>query len=276
MHNPVLKTTRTIVAIIITLFMFFPIYWMFITALKSQPELVRGIPTFWPEKLMWENFSAVFDKIPFWRYFFNTAVQTIGIVILQINVGLMAAYAFGKGQFPGREVLFLLVLAALIVPEQVIFVPVYVMMADIGWLNTFYALIIPHAASAYGIFLLRQNFRSINNDVIEAAKVDGASRIQVLYRILTPMALPTVATLTVMSFISSWNSYFWPLVMTNVDSMRVLTVGIAFMRDAIAGDEMLNFHYIMAASVVVIIPIVILFAFAQRYIIAAMANSTFK
>lgn len=275
-NNPILKTTRTVVAAIITLIMFFPIYWMLITALKSQPELMRGIPTFWPEKLMWENFSEVFRKIPFWRYFFNTAVQTVGIVILQINVGLMAAFAFAKGKFPGREVLFLLVLAALMVPEQVIFVPVYVMMADIGWLNTFFALIIPHAASAYGIFLLRQNFRSINNDVVEAAKVDGANRLQILYRILTPMALPTVTTLTVMSFIASWNSYFWPLVMTNVEHMRVLTVGIAFMRDAIAGDEMLNFHYIMAASVVVIIPIVILFAFAQRYIIAAMANSTFK
>jgi len=276
MTNPILKTTRTVAAIIITLIMFFPIYWLFITAVKTQPELMYATPKLLPEKFMWENFATVFDKIPFWRYFLNTSIQTVGIVFLQINVGLMAAYAFGKGQFPGRELLFMLVLAALIVPEQVIFVPIYVMMADFGWLNTFYALIIPHAASAYGIFLLRQNFRSINNDVIEAARVDGANRFHVLYRILAPMAMPTVATLTVMSFISSWNSYFWPLVMTNRDDMRVLTVGIAFMRDAIAGDEMLNFHYIMAASVIIIIPIVILFAFAQKYIIAAMANSTFK
>jgi len=272
----ILKSTRVAVAVIVTLIIFFPIYWMVITGLKSQSELTLAVPTFWPNKLMWENFSTVFDKIPFWTYFGNTVIQTVGIVFLQINIGIMAAYAFAKGKFPGREALFILVLAALIVPEQIIFVPIYVMMADIGWLNTFGALIVPHAASAYGIFLLRQNFRSINNDVIEAAKVDGANRMHILYRILTPMAMPTIATLTVISFISSWNSYFWPLVMTNSNGMRVLTVGIAFMRDAIAGDEMLNFHYLMAASIIMIIPIVIVFASAQKHIIAAMANSTFK
>ncbi|MCU6708367.1 carbohydrate ABC transporter permease [Paenibacillus sp. J5C_2022] len=276
MFLQVKHTTRITLAVFITLVMFFPVYWMLVTAFKSQQELQLAIPTFWPERLMWENFSHLFDKIPFWRYFMNTAVQTAGIVLLQINIGLMAAYAFAKGSFPGREALFMLVLAALIVPEQVTFVPVYVMMADLKWLNTFYALIIPNAVSAYGIFLLRQTFRSINNDVIEAAKVDGANRLQVLYKLLTPMALPTVATLVVMSFIGSWNSYFWPLIMTNTNDMRVLTVGIAMMRDAIAGDEMLNFHYLMAASLIVIIPIVIVFALAQKHIIAAMANSTFK
>ncbi|ULL15402.1 carbohydrate ABC transporter permease [Paenibacillus sp. H1-7] len=269
-------TSRYILAIVITAIIFFPVYWMLITALKTPYELRMAVPTFWPEKLMWSNFLDAFGSIPFWRFAGNTLVQTVGIIFLQINIGLMAAYAFAKGNFPGREKLFILVLAALIVPDQVTFVPVYVMMSKLGWINTFYALIIPHAASAYGIFLLRQTFKSINNDVIEAAKVDGASRIQVLYRILTPMAFPTVITLLVISFINSWNSYFWPLVMTNSNNMRVLTVGIAMMRDSIAGNEALNFHLLMAASVVVILPIVIVFIFAQKYIVAAMANSTFK
>lgn len=269
-------TSRYTLAIIITAIIFFPIYWMVITALKTPYELRLAVPTFWPEKLMWSNFLNAFATIPFWRYAANTFIQTAGILFLQINIALMAAYAFAKGNFPGREKLFILVLAALIVPDQVTFVPVYVMMSKLGWINTFYALIIPHAASAYGIFLLRQTFKSINNDVIEAAKVDGASRIQVLYRILTPMAFPTVITLLVISFISSWNSYFWPLVMTNSNQMRVLTVGIAMMRDSIAGDEALNFHLLMAASVVVILPIVLVFVFAQKHIVAAMANSTFK
>ncbi|TBL81761.1 carbohydrate ABC transporter permease [Paenibacillus thalictri] len=276
MKNPVWSTTRLVFAILITLVMFFPIYWMVITAFKSTAELKSAIPTFWPEHFRWENFATAFKTIPFYRFTVNTVVQTVGIVFLQINIGIMAAYAFAKGSFKGREQLFMLVLAALIVPEQVVFVPVYVMMSKLGWINTYYALIIPHAASAYGIFLLRQTFRSINNDVIEAARVDGANRFQVLYRILTPMALPTVATLTVISFISSWNSYFWPLVMTNSNQMRVLTVGIAMMRDSVAGDESLTFHLLMAASILVILPIVIVFIFAQKYIIAAMANSTFK
>ena len=118
-------------------------------------------------------------------------------------------------------------LAALIVPEQVIFVPVYVMMSKLDWLNTFWALIVPHGASAYAIFLLRQAFKSINNDVLEAARVDGAGRFSILYRLLFPMAMPTIVTMGVLIFISSWNSYFWPLIMTNNNDMRVLTVGIA-------------------------------------------------
>lgn len=276
MKNPVLQTTRIVAAVVITLIMFFPVYWMLITALKTPAELRLAVPTFWPEKLMWENFASAFEAIPFYRFTINTVVQTVGIVFLQINIGIMAAYAFAKGSFPGRDLLFALVLAALIVPEQVIFVPIYVMMSKLGWINTYYALIIPHAASAYGIFLLRQMFRSINNDVIEAAKVDGANRFQVLYKVLTPMAMPTVTTLAVISFISSWNSYFWPLIMTNTNNMRVLTVGIAMMRDSIAGDEALNFHLLMSASTLIILPIVVMFVFAQKYIVAAMANSTFK
>lgn len=276
MKSTMFVSTRTLIASIVTLFMFFPIYWMLITALKSPEELRLAVPTFWPETFMWSNFLNVFETIPFARYALNTIIQTVGIVVLQINVALMAAYAFAKGNFMGRDPLFLLVLAALIVPDQVIFVPVYVLLSKLGWLNTYYALIVPHAASAYGIFLLRQMFRSINNDVIEAAKMDGANRMKILYRILTPMAMPTVVTLLVISFIGSWNSYFWPLVMTNSDKMRVLTVGLAKMRDSIGGNEALSIHLLMAASVTVIVPIVVVFVFAQKHIIAAMSNSTFK
>ncbi|WP_068773587.1 carbohydrate ABC transporter permease [Paenibacillus sp. FJAT-26967] len=276
MSKPVWKTIRIIAAILVTLIMVFPVYWMFITSLKTSSELRLAMPTFWPDKFMWGNYVDAFNAAPFGRYAINTVIQTAGILFLQINLGIMAAYAFAKGNFPGREKLFLLVLAALIVPDQVTFVPVYVMMSNLGWINSFYALIIPHAASAYSIFLLRQTFKSINNDVIEAAKVDGASRMQVLYRILTPMAFPTIATMGILSFISSWNSYFWPLIMTNTNNMRVLTVGIAMMRDSVAGDEALNFHLIMAASMMIILPIVLIFIFAQKHIVTAMSNSTFK
>ncbi|TVY02436.1 carbohydrate ABC transporter permease [Paenibacillus cremeus] len=276
MNNSVLKTTRIVIALGVTAVMFFPVYWMLVTAFKTPAELRLAVPSFWPEKLMWVNFLNVFNAMPFMRFTINTVVQTIGILVLQINIGILAAYAFAKGSFPGRDRLFLLVLGALIVPEQVVFVPVYVMLSKIGWLNTYYALIIPHAASAHGIFLLRQTFKSINNDVLEAAKIDGASRMQLLYKVLTPMAYPTIATLVVICFIHSWNSYFWPLVMTNSDKMRVLTVGIASMKASNAGNESLTLHLLMAASIEIILPIVIVFIFAQKHIVAAMANSTFK
>ncbi|MBG9737770.1 carbohydrate ABC transporter permease [Paenibacillus alvei] len=276
MSKSLFSTIRLAAAILITIVMFFPTYWLVVTSLKTPFELRLAIPSFWPESFRFQNYIDAFQASPFGRYFFNTAVQTLGIMILQINVAIWAAFAFAKGNFWGRDKWFILVLAALIVPEQVTFVPVYVMMSKIGWLNTFLALIVPHGASAYGIFLLRQAFKSLNNDVLEAARVDGAGRFHQLYRILVPMAMPTIATLIVLTFIGSWNSYFWPLIMTNSDSMRVLTVAVAMMRDAVAGDEALTFHMLSAASVMVILPIVIVFTFAQKHIVSALANSTFK
>ncbi|ANY73285.1 carbohydrate ABC transporter permease [Paenibacillus ihbetae] len=275
-NRKLLMTLRIIAAVLVTLVMFFPVYWLLISSLKTQAEMRMAVPTFWPQSFAWENFAEAFRVIPYARYFGNTLIMAVGTIILQLNVALMAAYAFAKGQFRGRDALFLLVLAALIVPEQVTFVPVYVMMSKLGWLDTFLALIVPHGASAYAIFLLRQSFKSINNDVLEAARVDGAGRFSILYKLLLPMALPTVVTMGVLIFISTWNSYFWPLIMTNDNDMRVLTVGIAMLRDSIAGNEAMFFHIIMASSVMAIIPIVLVFTVMQKHIVAAMANSTFK
>jgi multiple sugar transport system permease protein/sn-glycerol 3-phosphate transport system permease protein len=267
---------RTAIGVVVTALIFFPIYWLLISSFKTQAEMRLAVPTLWPKSFHWSNYAEAFRVIPYARFFMNTLVMSIGIVILQLNVALMAAFAFAKGRFWGKEVLFFLVLAALIVPDQVTFVPVYVMMSKVHWLDTFWALIVPSGASAYGIFLLRQAFKSLNNDVLEAARVDGAGRFTMLYRILLPMAKPTVVTLGVLTFISSWNSYFWPLIMTNTNNMRVLSVGIAMLRDSIAGDEAMYFHIIMAASVMAIIPIVLVFMVMQKHIVSAMANSTFK
>lgn len=269
-------TLRTVLGIAVTVLIFFPIYWLLISSFKTQAEMRLAVPTLWPKSFHWSNYAEAFRVIPYARFFMNTLVMSAGIVILQLNVALMAAFAFAKGRFWGKEILFFLVLAALIVPDQVTFVPVYVMMSKVHWLDTFWALIIPSGASAYGIFLLRQAFKSLNNDVLEAARVDGAGRFTILYRILLPMAKPTVVTLGVLTFISSWNSYFWPLIMTNTNNMRVLSVGIAMLRDSIAGDEAMYFHIIMAASVMAIIPIVLVFTVMQKHIVSAMAHSTFK
>ncbi|MGZ9585549.1 carbohydrate ABC transporter permease [Paenibacillus marinisediminis] len=267
---------RLIVALIVTAVMFFPVYWLLISSLKTQGEMRLAVPTLWPESFAWDNYAEAFRIMPYGRFFSNTLIMTVGIIFLQLNVALLAAFAFAKGRFPGRDALFFFVLAAMIIPDQVIFVPVYVLMSKLNWLDTFWALIIPHGASAYGIFLLRQAFKSVNNDVLEAARVDGAGRLSMLYRILVPMTLPTIVTLGVLIFISSWNSYFWPLIMTNTNDMRVLTVGIAMLRDSIAGDEAMYFHIIMAASVMATLPIIVVFTMMQKHIVSAMANSTFK
>lgn len=271
-----LMIPRTLAALLVTAVVFFPVYWLLVSSFKSTYEMRLAVPTYWPSSFAWDNYVRAFQVIPFARFAWNTLVQTAGLVLLQINIALMAAFAFAKGRFWGRDLLFIFVLAAMIVPEQVTFVPVYVMMSKLGWLDTFLALIFPHGASAYGIFLLRQAFKSVNNDVVEAAKADGAGRWTILYRILVPMIFPTVATLIVLIFIAGWNSYFWPLIMTNSNDMRVLTVGISMLKDSIAGNEALYFNVVMAASVLCILPIVLVFLLAQKHIISAMAHSTFK
>ncbi|NMO97388.1 carbohydrate ABC transporter permease [Paenibacillus lemnae] len=275
-HYRALHAARVSLALAVMLLMAFPIYWLLVSSLKTGTEMRMAIPTFWPERFAWENYAEAFRVIPYARFFANTLIMAAGSILLQLNVALMAAYAFAKGRFWGRDLMFFLVLAALIVPEQITFVPTYVMMSKLGWLDTFWALIVPHGASAFGIFLLRQSFKSLNNDVLEAARVDGAGRFAILYRMLLPMAMPTVVTLGILIFISSWNSYFWPLIMTNTDDMRVLTVGIAMLRDSIAGNEAMYFNVIMASSVMAILPIIIIFTAMQKHIVAAMANSTFK
>nr|WP_249716675.1 carbohydrate ABC transporter permease [Paenibacillus sp. J31TS4] len=268
--------TRLILSLLVTLLMVFPLYWLVITSLKTPAELKAAFPTFWPETFAWSNYKVVFQSIPLARYGLNTIIQTVGIVSLQMNVALLAAYGFAKGNFWGRDKLFVAIIAALIVPEQVVFVPVYVMLSKLGWINTYWALIIPHGASAYSIFLLRQAFKSLSSDVMEAASMDGANRFRIIYRILAPMAMPTIITVLILKVISSWNSYFWPLIMTNTNNMRVLTVGISMFKESFPGMEMMSYHLIMAGSVCAIAPIVLLFVFAQKHIVVAMANSTFK
>ena len=243
-NNKLISALRIIVAVVVTLLILFPIYWMVVSSLKTQSEMRLAVPTLWPESFAWENYAEAFRVIPYAKYFTNTLIMSAGLIFLQLNVALWAAYAFAKGRFWGKELLFLLVLAALIVPDQVTFIPVYVLMSNLNWLDTFWALIVPNGASAFGIFLLRQAFKSLNNDVLEAARVDGAGRFALIYRMLVPMAMPTVVTFGVLIFIASWNSYFWPLIMTNSNDMRVLTIGIAFLRDSIAGDEAMYFHII--------------------------------
>lgn len=272
----IVTSSRFLLALAITLLMFFPVYWMLITSLKTIQEISRAVPTLWPQSMMWENYAHVLETLPFGRFTLNTVIKTVGILLLQLNIGILAAYAFAKGKFKGRNVLFIAVLGALMIPGEVTFIPVYVLVSKLNWLDSFAGLIIPSAVSAYGIFLLRQAFKSISHDVIEAAKIDGANRLQIIYGILVPMARPTVVTLAIFTFIGSWNSYFWPLIVTNTESMRVLTVGIVMLKQSFPGTEVANWHYIMAASTLTILPIVLLFFIAQKYIMEAMANNTFR
>ncbi len=265
-----------VLAVAFTLIVIFPIFWMIISSLKSSDELLRPVPTLWPERFQWHNYADALKMAPFGKYFFNTIVMTAGIMFLQLTMGAFAAYGFAKGNFPGREALFIVVLGALMIPIQVTFVPIYVMVAKLKWINTFAGLIVPNAASAYLIFMLRQTFKAVDDSFMEAARLEGLGRIGIIFKILVPMCKPTVMTVSIITFIDSWNAYFWPKMVTTTAARRTIAQGVYELKRSYAGLETMNQNQIMAGAVMAIVPIIILFVVLQKYLLSGFSKAASK
>ena len=263
-------------AIALTMLMLFPIYWMIVSSLKTSDELLLAVPTLWPIDIMWENYPQVLSRAPFGLYLFNTLVSTFLMMLGEGVMGILAAYGFSKGNFRYKNVLFLMVLGAMMVPIQVTFVPIYVMISRMGWLNTFAGLVLPNLVTAYFIFMLRQAFLSVDNSYIEAGKIDGMGRIGTIVHVLIPMCAPTVITISIISFINGWNNYFWPRMIAPLETRRTLAVGITQLRRTFAGIVTANYNEIMAGAVLAIIPIVLLFLFLQKFIMTGMSKAAMK
>lgn len=270
------KVLQTVFATLVSLIMLFPIYWMIVSSFKTSDELLLPTPTLWPEQWHFQNYPNVLNRAPFGLYLYNTIVSTFFIMIFQLGIGVLAAYGFSKGEFKGKNGLFVVVLGALMVPIQVTFVPIYVMVAKLGWINTFAGLIVPNLVSAYFIFMLRQTFMGVDNSYLEAGKVDGMGRIGSIFYVLCPMCKPTLITVSIITFINGWNSYFWPKMVTTNNVRRTLAVGIIYIRQTFAGLEVSNYNEIMAAAVMAIVPIVMLFLFLQKYIMTGLSKASMK
>ena len=254
----------------------FPFYWMIISSLKTSDELMRAVPTLWPDQFVWENYPNVLKKAPFDRYLINTLVTTLIMMAGELTVGVMAAYGFSKGEFKGKNVLFMLVLGALMVPIQVTFVPIYVIIARLNSIDTWVGVVLPNLVSAYFIFMLRQNFMAVDNSYIEAGKIDGMGRFGTIINVLCPMCKPTLITVSIISFINGWNSYFWPKMVTQSASSMTIAVGVQRLKETYAGQYVSNFNEIMAGAVMAIIPIIFLFLVLQKYIMTGMSKAAMK
>jgi multiple sugar transport system permease protein len=247
--------------------MIVPFLWMVSTSVKTMPQIF-AYPVIWiPDPIRWQNYVEVLELLPFGRYLFNTAFVSIAVTILELLTSSLAAYAFARLRFPGRDKLFLLYLATLMIPGQVTLIPNFLLMRWFDWVDTYNALIIPQAFSAFGTFLLRQFFLSIPRELEEAARADGASYFRVYWQIILPLSGPALATLAVFSFMAQWNAFLWPLIVTHGDEMRTLTVGLRFFQD----ELVTQYHYLMAGTVMSIIPILILFLTLQRYFVRGIA-----
>ncbi|MBS5063789.1 MAG: carbohydrate ABC transporter permease [Hungatella hathewayi] len=263
-------------AVVVLIIIVFPIYWMLISSVKSQEEILLTVPTLWPKEFHFENYLNVLRRGNFTRYYFNTAVMTAGILFCQVVTGVFAGYGFSKGKFKGQGLCFIIVLGALMIPLQVTFIPIYIMMANWGMSDSFAGLILPEAVSPYYIFMLRQTFMSIDDSYIEAARMDGLGRIGIITRVLAPMCKSTLFTVTLVTFTNGWNAYFWPKIIAKGEKRRVLTVGLAYLKNTFGGQETMNNHEIMAGAVMAVIPVIILFFIFQKYMLTGYSKAAMK
>jgi multiple sugar transport system permease protein len=223
-------------------------------------------------KLHFENYKEAFTKLPFKRYFINTLFVSSSVVFGVLITGSLAAYAFAIMRFKGRDFIFYLFISMMMVPQPVYLIPSYVLLNHLGWIDTYNALIIPWIANIFTIFLLRQQFKTIPDELFDAARIDGCGRFRTLWKLVLPLSKSVIVTAAIFGFIGSWNSFMWPLVMTDSPAIRVLQVGLSyFSQEASAQTSLL-----MAASTFSILPLVILFLFAQKQIIASFASSGLK
>jgi sn-glycerol 3-phosphate transport system permease protein len=263
------RLPRDLFKVAVILLFVFPFYWMLVTAFKTYSEAILTPPTLWPRNFTFESFRTISRLgLGLWRYALNSVIITFSIISIQLIVMSLAAYAFAKRKFPLQGLLFGIVLVAFMIPEQITYISVFLMMSRFKLISTLWPQILPFGANAFGIFLLRQGFKQVPDEIIESAKLDSASELQVITRIMLPMSKATMVTIAMFSFIAHWNAYFWPLVMTMNDSVRPLTMAIERLRDA---EQGLIWNNIMAGNTVLVVPVIIVFIFASKKIIAAFA-----
>ncbi|XMB86835.1 carbohydrate ABC transporter permease [Mycoplasmatota bacterium WC44] len=260
---------------ILGLLIIIPFYWMVITALKSGDEVVQIPVTFFPKEFHFENFIEAMSRAPFTRYIFNTlfvgVVSTLGTLITTI----LAAFAFSRLEFRGKGLLFSILLATMMIPGEMMVITNYVTVAKLDWINTYKALIFPFVASVFYIFLLRQNFKQIPDELYFAAKVDGTSDFKYMWRIMVPIAMPTIISITILKVIGSWNAYIWPNLVAPNDKMRLITNGLRKVGFS-SGGERPELHLQMAAAFIVSLPLLIAFIFLRKYIMRGVSNSGTK
>lgn len=265
-------TTYTVLVVGLVIWIF-PFLWMYLGSVKTQKEILAKPPTFWPEQATLDNYYLWFTHYDFGTYFTNSLVVALVTVLGNIVFCSMVGYALAKMQFPGKKILFALVMVTLMVPGVVTFVPLYVMVAKMGMANSYPALILPFLTSPIGVFLMRQFMGGIPDSLIEAARIDGAGEFRIFMRVVMPLCGPPLATLGILTFLASWNNFLWPLVAAQTQDMYTLPVALSLYS---TGQYGTNYGLLMAGAVLVITPILVLFIFLQKYFIQGVATTGIK
>ena len=259
---------------IMALIVLFPFYWMIISSLKTLDEYRQNIPTFWPKIIVWGNYAEAFSQASLGRLFLNTAFVGVVSTILSLVITVLSAFAFARLEFKGKDLMFGALLATMMIPGELFTITNYATINNFGWMKSFEALIIPFLVSVFYIYLLRQNFLQIPNELYLAAKVDGCGDLKYLWKVMIPLAMPTLISITILKMMGAWNSYVWPRLVANDDAHRLITNGLRNAFTTTTGD--VNYPVQMAAVAIVSAPLFMVFLFLRKYIMAGVSRSGIK
>ncbi len=259
--------------------MVMPFAWMISTSLKTQSEVFSYPPQWIPSTLIWQNYVRAWQAAPFARYFVNSMLIASAVTLGTLVTSSLAAFAFARIRFPGRDALFALYLSSMMIPHQMTIIPSFLVLRNLGdlspalGLDTYFALIAPFLAGAFGVFLLRQSFLTLPNELEDAATLDGCGKLGFLWRIVIPLSRPTLATLALFTFMANWNSYLWPLIVTNSNDMRTVQIGLRYF---VGQETASQWGLLMAAAVFVTLPIVIVYLVVQKQFVQGIAGTGIK
>ncbi len=252
--------------------MVFPFFWMLLSSVKPREELLAYPPQFYTLRPTLEYYKQLFTLVPMHRYLFNSLFVAFCVTVTNLFLSSLAGYAFAKHKFPGRNTLFLIVLGSMMVPWQVNIIPSFIIVKKLGWLNSFYGLIIPAMVNAFGIFLMRQIISTIPDELIDAAHIDGCSEFFIFRKIILPLSKSGLATLAIFTFMSQWNNFVWPLIIIHKSEMRTVPLALAVLNSQFGN----NFGLLMAGSTVAIVPMLLAFIFLQRYFVKGIVFTGLK
>ncbi len=270
----VVKFGTYVFLLIMALIVLFPFYWMIISSLKDLSEYRESVPTFWPRAVIWGNYAEAFTEANLGRLFLNTAYVGIVSTLLSLVITVLSAFAFARLEFKGKDLMFGALMATMMIPGELFTITNYATINNLGWMKSFEALIIPFLVSVFYIYLLRQNFLQIPNELYLAAKVDGCGDLKYLWKVMIPLALPTLISITILKMMGAWNSYVWPRLVANDDAHQMITNGLRNAFTATTGD--VNYPVQMAAVAIVSAPLFMVFLFLRKYIMAGVSRSGIK
>ncbi len=258
--------------ILVTLVVALPLLWMILSSFKQPSEIITLNLRLFPEDWSWTNYSEAFKTAPFGRFFLNSVLVTAVGAAIKVVLAIHTAYGLVFVKFPFKNVIFVAILVALMVPPQVAILPNYVLIAGLNGLNTYWGIIVPSLGTAFGTFLLRQQFKTLPASMLEAAEVDGAGHWQRLWRIVVPVTVPSIATVALVTIVSEWNEYIWPLIITTDPNKMTLPVGLTLLQSNESGPQ--GYGIMMAGAVIVILPVLVIFSMLQRYIVAGLTQGS--